>query len=234
VIRTLHVPGGSSGRGRPIPLKVKVVISTFLAVLVPIYWHIYGWTNFLWFCDFALLLTTAGLWIASPLLTSIAAVGILLPQFFWLVDLGAQLAGCHFLELTSYMFDSRIAWFIRGLSLFHGWLPWLLVWLLSRVGYDARALCCWSVLAAGLLVAGYAFGQPAGAHPANPNTPVNLNLVDGFDDRHPQTWINQTLYVPLWFGALWLCFWLPTHLVLQRCFTRPRATLAWRPCRRLL
>jgi len=29
-----------------IPLVAKVVITTFLAVLVPVYWHTYGLTNF--------------------------------------------------------------------------------------------------------------------------------------------------------------------------------------------
>jgi hypothetical protein len=39
-----------------IPLAAKVAGSAFLAVLVPVYWHIYGPTNFLWFCDAALQL----------------------------------------------------------------------------------------------------------------------------------------------------------------------------------
>ena len=43
-----------------IPLAAKVAGSAFLAVLVPVYWHTYGPTNFLWFCDAALLLTVAG------------------------------------------------------------------------------------------------------------------------------------------------------------------------------
>ncbi len=38
------------------------------------------------------------------------------------------------------MFDRQLAVFTRGLSLFHGWLPFLLVWLLVRLGYDKRAL----------------------------------------------------------------------------------------------
>ena len=234
MIRCLHVPGRSRGSRHSIPWPVKLAVGGFVSVLVPVYWHVYGWTNFLWFCDFALLLATAGIWIDNPLLISVAAVGILVPQGFWLVDLGSHLAGFHFLDLTSYMFDPRLSWFIRGLSLFHGWLPLLLVWLVFRVGYDSRALIFWTMLAAGLVVASYGFGLPAGAHPANPNTPVNLNMIYGFDDRHPQAWLNQNLYVPLWFGGLWLCFWLPTHLVLRKCFARTRATLAWKPCLRLL
>ena len=224
-------PGGPPGRRRPIPMALTVAVSVFLAVLVPVYWHLYGWTNFLWYCDFALLVTTAGLCAQSSLLLSIAAVGILLPQCFWLADFGCHLAGWHFLDLTNYMFDPRLSWFIRGLSLFHGWLPLLLVWALFRVGYDHRALIVWTILAAGLLVLDYAFTLPAGAHPANPNTPINVNLIYGFDDGRPQALLNEKLYVPLWFCGLWLCLWLPTHLVLQKCFNPPRVTPAWKPSR---
>src|ERR1700675_805359 len=113
-----------------IPLAAKVAATAFLAILVPIYLHTYGPTNFLWFCDAALILTVAGMWLESSLLISMCSVGILLPQCLWLVDFGSHLVGLHLLGLTSYMFDPRIGLFTRGLSLFHGWLPLLLVWLL--------------------------------------------------------------------------------------------------------
>ena len=47
-----------------------------MAVLVPVYWYYYGPTNFLYFCDVALFLTLAGIWLESPLLISMCAVGI--------------------------------------------------------------------------------------------------------------------------------------------------------------
>src|ERR1022692_720027 len=160
-------------RKRKIPLTAKVVCTTFLAVLVPVYLREYGPTNFLWFCDAALLLTVAGMWLESPLLISMCAVGILLPQCLWLADFGSNLLGFHLLGLTRYMFDSQLPLFTRGLSLFHGWLPLLLAWLLGRLGYDKRALSAWTVLATGLVLVCYFFTPPAGAHPANPNTPIN-------------------------------------------------------------
>ena len=123
-----------------IPLAAKVAGTAFLAVLVPVYLHTYGPTNFLWFCDAALILTVAGMWLESSLLISMCAVGILLPQCVWLADFGGHLLGFHLLGLTGYMFDHQLPLFTRGLSLFHGWLPILLVWLLFRLGYDRRAL----------------------------------------------------------------------------------------------
>ena len=197
--------------------------SAFLAVLVPIYLDTYGPTNFLWFCDAALILTVAGMWLESSLLISMCAVGILIPQCLWLLDFGINFLGIPLLGLTSYMFDPKIPLFTRGLSLFHGWLPLLLIWLVVRLGYDKRALVAWSALATVLVVICYFFTPPAGARLANPNIPININNVYGFDDRRPQSWINQNLYVGLWLIALWLMAFFPTHLILRKIFTAPVA-----------
>jgi hypothetical protein len=205
-----------------IPLAAKLAVTVFLAVFVPVYWHAYGPANFLWFCDAALLLTVAGMWLENSLLISMCAVGILLPQCLWLADFAGQLFGFSLVGLTDYMFDSKLPLFTRGLSLFHGWLPGLLVWLLFRLGYDRRALLAWSLLAAALGIICYFFTPPAGAHPANPNSPVNLNYLYGFNDQQPQTWINQNLYVILWLATLWLVAFLPTHLLLRKLFPARR------------
>ena len=201
-----------------IPLAAKLAVTAFLAVLVPVYLHTYGPTNFLWFCDAALILSVAGMWLESSLLISMCVVGILLPQCLWLADFGSNLLGFHFLNLTSYMFDQHLSLFTRGLSLFHGWLPLLLVWLLFRLGYDKRALFGWTILAATLVLVCYIFTPPAGVHLANPNIPININYVYGFNNQQPQHWLNQNLYVVLWLGVLWLFAFLPTHLLLRKIF----------------
>src|SRR5260370_33967266 len=59
-----------------IPLLLKLVVTMFVAVLVPIYWRYYGPGNFLWFSDLALFLTLAALWLESPLLASTQAVSV--------------------------------------------------------------------------------------------------------------------------------------------------------------
>jgi hypothetical protein len=206
---------------RKIPLAAKVAGAAFLAVLLPVYLHTYGPANFLWFCDAALILTVAGMWLESPLLISMCAVGILLPQCLWLADFGSNLLGFHFLNLTSYMFDPHLPLFTRGLSLFHGWLPLLLVWLLFRLGYDKRALPAWTVLAATLGFVCYFFTPPAGAHLANANVPININYLYGFNDQQPQHWVNENFYVVLWLVVLWLVAFLPTHLALRKIFAAP-------------
>jgi hypothetical protein len=213
---------GSKMSRRKVRMAAKMAGTVFLGVLVPIYLHTYGPTNFLWFCDTALILTVAGMWLESSLLISMCSVGILLPQCLWLADFGSGLLRFHLLGLTSYMFDAHIPLFTRGLSLFHGWLPLLLVWLLARLGYDRRGLAGWTFVSGGLLLVCYLFTPAAGVHLTDPNIPINLNYVYGFNDHKPQTWVNQNLYVLLWFGALWLVVFLPTHLVLRKIFVHPR------------
>ena len=136
-------------RGGRVPLWLKVAYTAFVAVLAPYYLQQYGALNFLWFCDVALLMTLPALWLESPLLASMGAVGITLPQVLWASDFLVRLCtGQHIVNLTEYMFDPDKPLFVRGLSLFHGWLPFLLLWMVWRLGYDRRALLgqiavCW-------------------------------------------------------------------------------------------
>ena len=110
---------GTTKNALRIPLWFKLAYTAFMAVLVPNYWMNYGPTNFLYFCDVALFFTLAALWLESPLLASMPAIGILLPQTFWCVDYLAGLFGIRVFGMTGYMFDAKIPLFTRGLSFFH-------------------------------------------------------------------------------------------------------------------
>ena len=116
-----------------IPMALKLIYTAFVAVLVPYYWITYSPWNFLFFCDVALLVTLAALWTEDPLLMSLPAVGITVPQMLWVGDF---LTGSRITGMTSYMFDPKLPLFVRGLSAFHGWLPFLLIWGVWRLGYD--------------------------------------------------------------------------------------------------
>jgi hypothetical protein len=203
-----------------IPISLKLAYTAFVAVLVPYYWITYGPTNFLYFCDVALLLTLVAVWKESALPASVAAVGIIVPQIFWQVDFLGTLLGVPQLGMTAYMFDPGIPLFARSLSFFHFWLPLLLVWLVWRLGYDRRALLVWTVAAWGLMLICY-FALPAPPAPAgDPNLPVNVNYVYGMDDAAPQQWLPPLAYLALLMVALPLLAYVPTHLALARWFAR--------------
>ncbi|HTH45955.1 MAG TPA: hypothetical protein VMB21_00455 [Candidatus Limnocylindria bacterium] len=197
-------------------LGLKLAYSAFMAVLIPVYWSNYGPTNFLYFCDVALLLTLVGIWRESRLLISMAAVGILLPQALWCVDFAVQATGHKFTGMTAYMFDPHRSLFLRGLSFFHGWLPFLLVYLVAKLGYDRRAWGAWTLLGWTLCLIGFFALPPAGAVMADPKLPVNVNYVFGLDDVRPQTWLPAGWYLAAWMGLLALAVYTPTHLVLQK------------------
>lgn len=199
-----------------IPLWAKLMLTAYVVVLVPVYWWTYGPTNFLFFCDMALLLTLVAMWRESALLVSAAAVGILLPQLLWALDFLSSLVGHPITGMTAYMFQASIPLHVRFLSFFHFWLPFLLIWLLRRTGYDQRGLPLWMVLAFTSLYVCYFFmpGPPVPAD--NPALPVNINYVYGFSDQIAQTWMPE----PVWFVLLQVMLiflvFLPSHWVLKR------------------
>ena len=220
----MGIPESSQpGRAARVPLAVKLLYTAFVAVLVPYYWAAYGPTNFLYFCDVALLLGLAALWLESPLLASMPAVGILLPQALWCADFLGGLVGLPITGMTGYMFSPELPLLTRGLSFFHFWLPFLLVWLVWRLGYDPRALVGWTALAWLLVLVCY-FLMPAPPAPAdNPNLPVNINYVYGLSDERPQEWMPPLLYLTLLMAALPVALFLPAHLLLRRAFWRAPA-----------
>jgi hypothetical protein len=207
--------------GRRVPRWLKLVYTAFVAVLVPCYWKLYGPTNFLYFCDMSLFFTLAAVWSESPLMASMPAVGILVPQALWMIDFISTAIGFPVLHMTDYMFDGAKPLFTRGLSFFHFWLPILIVYLVWRLGYDRRAFKAWWALAYVLVFICYFFlpGPPPSVN--HPNTPVNVNYVFGLDDQHPQGWMRPHLYFLMLLAVLPVCFYLPTHLVLRKLFPHP-------------
>jgi hypothetical protein len=206
-----------------LPLLLKLALTAFLAVMVPVYYQHYGPTNFLYFCDVALLLAFISLWSERALPASMAAVGILLPQVLWCLDFLGELVGVRLLGLTAYMFDPNRSLFLRGLSFFHGWLPFLLVFMVKRLGYDRRALWAWTAVGWGLCLVAYFFLPPAGTVLADAKIPVNINYVGGFDDAKMQTLLPGPVYLAGWMAVLFGVIYLPTHLLLRKVFGRPAA-----------
>lgn len=221
----MQLPFRTIGKDRPQPLPTlwAWAYSLFVLTLVPIYLVCYGPTNFCYFCDLALLLTLVTVWTKHPLPASIAAVAILVPQALWITDFIIRIFGWSMIGMTDYMFNPDASLGLRGLSLFHLWLPLLLWWILTRIGYDRRAFHLW--LPSGLLI--LIFNRlvlPAPPAPmTNPDQPVNLNLVFGFSDNAVQTWMPGWLWFALLCTLLVCVAWWPTHVLLSRCMRQPKS-----------
>ena len=206
---------------RLIPLWVKVAYTAFMAVLVPVYLYHYGPTNFLYFCDVAILMTLVAIWVESPLLFSAALVGIFVPQMLWVIDFFAEVLGFHLTGLTGYMFHAHKPLYLRFLSFFHFWLPFLLIYLVWLVGYDKRGIVLWTVLTWILLPVCY-FLMPGPGDYGDPNLPVNINYVQGFDDAKAQRWLEPNVYFAGLMIILPMAIFLPTHLLFSWLMPGPR------------
>jgi hypothetical protein len=189
---------------------IKVPYTLFVCVLIPVYWAEYGPTNFLWASDIALIVTLVAAWTTNRLLASMMALAVLLPEVGWNVDFvyrlivrpeAAEVAGTH------YMFNAEVPLFVRALSLYHAFLPVILIWLVCQLGYQRKALFFQTVLAWIILPVTYVFTEPAS----------NINWVFGIG-HEPQTWLPEPLYVGLLMVLFPLVIYLPTHLVLNRLF----------------
>ena len=192
----------SSASETPIPLWIKLLYSSFLCVLVPVYWRHYGPANFLWASDLALFFVLAALWLERPLPSSMMAIGVLPFEVLWVVD---SLAGSELIGMAAYMFEAERPLYLRALSLFHVLLPVMLLFLLRRLGYDPRALPAQTLLIWIVLPLTYLLTDPAD----------NINLAFGFG-LEPQTRVHPLLHLGSAMLLLPALVCWPMHRLMQR------------------
>lgn len=163
-------------KNRPIPITVKVAYTLWIVLWATVYTRHIGFHNFLWMCNMANALLLVALLTESRLILSTQAIGVLLVQFVWTLDyLSALLLGIHPIGGTEYMFDGSVPWWLRGISLYHVFVPVILVWGLYRLGYDPRAWKIQTVFAWVLMIVVYTTTAPE----LNINwlhRPLNLDL----------------------------------------------------------
>jgi hypothetical protein len=192
-----------------IPLWLKVSYTTYAAVTVAVYARKYPLWNFLWFSDIALIVTVPALWLESSLLASMMLLAILLPEVMWnLGFFGRLLTGRRFGGLTDYMFDTAKPLYLRGLSLFHMFLPLVLLWMIARLGYDSRAFVAQTVVAWIVLPLCYFITDPKRD---------NVNGVFGWNST-PQTRVHPVAWLGLAMLVFPVCIYLPTHFLLKAVF----------------
>ncbi len=183
----------------------RFVALAWLLLWAPAYaWH-YGLANFISLCDVNVLLTLVGILLGSPLLLSSQAVGGLVSDSLWALDVAWRAAtGAHLLGGTEYMWDPRWPAWLRALSLFHAAWPPLLLLAVRRVGYDGRGFALQVAIAAACIAGGRALG-PA----------VNLN-ASWRDPVLHRAWGPAPAHLAAMVaGAVGLVYW-PTHRLLAR------------------
>lgn len=191
-----------------IALWIKIAYTAFAALVVLFYLAKYGPANFLWFSDIALVFTAIAVWLESPLLASMMAVGVFLPELLWNVSYFARLLmGMRISGLTDYMFDTKKPLFLRALSLFHVVVPVVLFWTLHQLGYDRRALVAQTVLAWIVLPLSYVASSPS----------KNINWVFG-PGNEPQRRVPPMVYLGMLMIVFPLGVYLPIHLILMVLF----------------
>lgn len=190
-----------------IPLWLKLSYTVFTVATVAVYVRKYPFWNFLWFSDIALIATVPALWLESSPLASMMLVGVLLPELLWNGAFFIRLiTGVRLFGLTDYMFDATKPRYLRAISLFHVFLPLLLLWMVIRLGYDPDALLWQSALAWIVLPLSYFLGDPK---------VENLNWVYGWTARQ-QTSMPPLAYLGVMMVAFPLLIFLPTHLLLMQ------------------
>ena len=202
-------------RDNGVPLWIKLPYTLLAMVILPVYWYQYGVTNFLWFSDIAFFAMVPALWFKNRLITSMMAIGVLPLELLWLAGL---LSGGAFLGIAAYMFDPSLPLWLRLLSLFHFPMPAVILYMLFRFGYDARALYPQIALSALVILMTHVFAPRE----------ENINLIyppEGLKDIMP-----EAAYVVLMPLVLIGCVIVPMHYFLKGRFNKT-VTPSWRPGR---
>jgi len=210
-------------RSGVLPLSLKLFLIAFSLTLAIYNSMNQGLGSLLFFCNVALFVATAGICLERTLLVSMAAVGVVLIQLLWSIDLILTVADVSPLRMTEFMLSDSLPWFKKALALFHAWLPFVLVFALTKLGYDARAFAWWTGLTCLLLLVSYLFLPRPPAPADNPTLSVNINFVFGLRMGGPQqrmpelAWLfGEMLFLPI-------AIFLPAHLVFKRLFRTPAA-----------
>jgi hypothetical protein len=196
--------------GNPrIPLWLKLAWTAWVLIWAPVYWKYYGPQNFLYFCDLGNLLIALGLWTESRLILSWQAVGLLVFQTLYSVDLiVASLVGKHLTGGTKYMFDPGIPLAVRLLGLYHLVVPVLLLRAVRRLGYDQTALK-YQIFTTWIIVPINYFWRPE----------YNVNFARGIG--HEQHLVPGWIYLLGYLVLVPVVVYWPTSWVLQRWAAKP-------------
>lgn len=148
------------------------------------------------------------LWLPSPLLISMAAIGVLPLELIWAVDYFTKLLTAQtLLGIVDYMFDEKYSLLLRSFSFFHLVMPFIWLRYLMKWGYDKRAFSYQIFLTVIILLLTYFFTNPK----------ENINWV--FMPQ-AQGWehIPQTLWLIFLIISFAIFLFFPLHKLYQTLF----------------
>lgn len=193
-----------------LPLWFKISYLAFVVLLIPVYILQYGPVNFLWFSNVALMGGLLAAWLESRTIASMMLVSVALLELGWIADflIGLLLGGTTPIGLVAYMFNPEIPLLVRGLSLYHLPLPFVLFWMVWRLRYDTEAWRPWILIGWGILILTYFLTTPD----------RNVNWVLG-PVGEEQRWMPDWLWLVIVMAGCALIWWL-THKLLTIILAR--------------
>jgi hypothetical protein len=204
------MPNTSQTQRQEIPDWIRYLALLSLVLWFTAYWYAWGPANFIHLCDIAVILTCIGVWSNNSLLISSQAVSSVVIDIVWTLDVAARLVfGRHLIGGTEYLFDAAMPLWARLLSLFHVVLPIVLLWSLTRLGYDRRGWKLQSAILLPVLIA---------SRFVTPGQNLNFAVHDPFLHRS-----YGPAAIHLFITYLFLVFvvYFPTHLLFTRLFPQP-------------
>jgi hypothetical protein len=130
----------------------------------------------------------------------------------WTLDVIARLLfGRHIIGGTEYLFDPSFPLWTRLLSLFHVVMPVILLWSLSRLGYDRRGWKLQAAIALPVLMA---------SRFVTPNQNLNFAITDPIFHR---AFGPAPIHIAITFFTLIFVIYFPAHFIFMRLFPRPGA-----------
>ncbi len=172
-----------------------------MLVWTPVWFIYYGPVHFLWLCNITNFVVLAALWREDSLLLSSQIVLTLLIDSLWAIDLAwALIFNVHPTGATKYMFSDSLHISVRLMSLYHLCLVPVIIYSLSKVGYDNRG---WKLQTGITTIAyplTYLLAEPVG----------NINwLWRPFEME--QTVVSLEVFVLVCMAAFPLLLYIPTH-----------------------
>lgn len=186
------------------------LLTAWMAVWVPIVLWVYGPQNFLWLCNAAMFLIVYALWAGDRLVLSSQAGTVVLIGAVWTLDLVLGLATQgHTALVTAYMWNPEIALAARAVSVYHVFLPALVIWALARCGYDRRGPWLQSAIGAVAILGTWLFTEPE----RNINWVASPFLVD-------EWWLGGPVWVGVMLVLCPLLIYYPGHRLVMFILAR--------------